>query len=513
MYNLIVKIKRVFAAIFFTGGIFMSCSKCSNEETTLTSVTKMQKFMAEKAFKLPEENNPVVAHKYGADPAVLEYNDTLYIYTTNDMQQFEFTEGKVDNGYNKITSLNVFSSKDMVNWTDCGEIAVAGKNGGEGAAKWAANSWAPAIAWKKINGKDKFFLYFADSGNGIGVLAGDSPLGPFTDPLNGPLISRNTPTCAKINWLFDPAVIVDSDGQGYLYFGGGHDPDKYEHPMNARCVALSDDMIHINGEPQVIDAPFLFEDSGINKIGDTWYYTYCTNWQDRKDTKDPDKMPIAVIGYMTSKNPLGPFEYKGYTLENPGTVFGAWGNNHHWIFSFRGKWYIAYHTQTLEKTTGQEKSGYRNIFINEFAVNADGSLPNQKMTKKGLEQVSSFELGETVPAATFARSANIAVTNKQSLVSVKDDAFICLKGVKFTGSEKEFTAEGCFSGEEKSNSEKSVKLMLDGNSSTGKVICEVKTGKASKISAKVNMNGATGIHDLYILLPEGCELKNWCIKK
>ena len=96
-------------------------------------------------------------------------------------------------------------------------------------------------------------------------------------------------------------------------------------------------MVHIVCEPQVIDAPFLFEDSGINKIGATWYYTYCTNWQDRKDSKDPDKMPIAVIGYMTSKNPLGPFEYKGYTPENPGTAFGAWGNNHHWIFSFRGR--------------------------------------------------------------------------------------------------------------------------------------------------------------------------------
>lgn len=132
----------------------MSCLK--EELIAATPVTEMQKLMAEKAFKMPGENNPVVAHKYGADPAVLEYKDTLYIYSTNDMQQLEFTKGRIDNGYNKINTLNVFSTKDMVNWTDCGEIAVAGKNNPVGAAKWAANSWAPAIACKKIEGKDKF---------------------------------------------------------------------------------------------------------------------------------------------------------------------------------------------------------------------------------------------------------------------------------------------------------------------------------------------------------------------
>ncbi len=480
----------------------MSCSK--KEELTLSSVSEMQKLMAQKAYKMPGENNPIVAHKYGADPAVLEYKDTLYVYTTNDMQQLEFTKGKIDNGYNKITSLNVFSTKDMVNWTDCGEIKVAGKNDLQGAALWASNSWAPAVAWKNINGKDKFFIYFADSGNGIGVLEGDSPTGPFIDPIKEPLISRKTPTCAKINWLFDPAVMVDEDGNGYLYFGGGHDPDKYEHPMNARAAALAEDMVHIKGEPQVIDAPFLFEDSGINKIGDTCYYTYCTNWQDRKDSKDPDKMPIAVIGYMTSKNPLGPFEYKGYTLENPGTYFGSWGNNHHWIFSFRGKWYIAYHTQTLEKTVGHEKGGYRNIFINNFEVNTDGSLPIQKVSKKGVEQLCNFKLGETVPAASFAFSRNVAVTNKQSLVAVADQGWLCIKGVEFTGGESEFSAE-CIPVEGKS-----ITLKLDGFVGNGTELAEVKLGKKSQVSTK--LSAASGVHDLYIILPEGCELLSWSIK-
>ncbi len=203
-------------------------------------------------------------------------------------------------------------------------------------------------------------------------------------------------------------------------------------------------------------------------------------------------MPIAVIGYMTSKNPLGPFEYKGYTLENPGSVFGAWGNNHHWIFSFRGKWYIAYHTQVLEKTVGCEKGGYRNVFINDFAVNADGSLPNQKMSKKGVEQISNFKLGTEVPAATFAASRNVAVTSKQTLVSVKDGSYICIKGVEFTGKETQFSAK-C------AGDSKAIKLMIDGLGSNGK-----------ELAAK--FNGVSGVHDLYIILPEGLELIKWLIR-
>ena len=88
-----MKSARALLVMFIIGGFFMSCSK--EELIPATPVTDMQKLMAEKAFKLPGENNPIMAHKYGADPAVLEYNDTLYVYTTNDMQQLEFSREKL----------------------------------------------------------------------------------------------------------------------------------------------------------------------------------------------------------------------------------------------------------------------------------------------------------------------------------------------------------------------------------------------------------------------------------
>ena len=153
---------------------------------------------------------------------------------------------------------------------------------------------------------------------------------------------------------------------------------------------------------------------------------------------------------------------------------------------------------------GHEKGGYRNIFINDFAVNEDGSFPIQKVTKKGVEQQGNFKLGEVVPAATFASSRNVAVTNKQTLVSIKDSAYICIKGVEFTGSESEFTAE-CIPVEGKS-----LKVNIDAAGGNGTEIVNVEHTKTSRLSAKVAKT--SGVHDLYIILPEDCELVSWSIK-
>lgn len=481
----------------------MSCSENKTSAECL-GASELQKMMAEKVVKLPSENNPIVMHKFGADPAVLVYNDTVYVYSTNDMQQMEFSKGEDDNKFNKINSLNLFSSKDLVNWTDLGEIPVAGKAGGKGDAKWASNSWAPAIACKKIDGKDKFFLYFADSGNGIGVVTAESPEGPFTDPIKKPLISRQTPNCANVNWLFDPAVFIDDDGKGYIYFGGGHNPDAFEHPKTARCAALGDDMVSIEGIPAEIDAPYLFEDSGINKINGLYYYTYCTNWTARPEGSGSEVPPIAVIAYMTSENPLGPFTYRGWTLKNPGTYFGAWGNNHHWIFDFKGKHYIAYHTQTMEKQMKLEHGGYRGIFINDFVVNEDGSLPVQNMKMEGVSQVGSFNPFEEIPAASCHSLRNVAVTSRRTLYPVADGAYVCIKGVDFGSEAKKFAAEVICSSESKGAS---LKVCADHFGSNGSLLAEIKIGKKSQVEAAISQ--ISGRHDLYLVFTGCFELSSW----
>src|SRR5690606_9661672 len=256
----------------------------------------------------------------------------VYIYTTADTIEKD-SEGNVkDNTYASINKLSVISSDDLVNWTDHGFIHAAGPNG---AAKWATQSWAPAITHKKISGKDQFFLYFANNASGIGVLTSDSPLGPWVDPIGKPLIGRHSPEAKGVTWLFDPAVLVDDDGTGYLYYGGGLPEGEWENPNTARVIQLGDDMISLVGEPEVIPAPFMFENAGINKIKDKYYYTYCSNFYNGE--RPEGSPPAGEIAYMVSDSPMGPWTYKGTILKNPGHFFGVGGNNHHVIFEWHNQ--------------------------------------------------------------------------------------------------------------------------------------------------------------------------------
>ena len=171
-------------------------------------------------YKSLSNTNPIMTQRFGADPYAMVYKDRVYFYMTGDTFEYDADGSVTENTYGKINTISVVSTTDMVNFEDHGTVYAAGS---KGAAKWAANSWAPAAAWKEIDGEVKFFLYFANSGGGIGVLTSDSPTGPFEDPLGEALINNHTPNCADVIWIFDPAVLVDDDGRAYLYFGGCHE--------------------------------------------------------------------------------------------------------------------------------------------------------------------------------------------------------------------------------------------------------------------------------------------------
>ena len=318
-----------------------------------------------------------MSQKFSADPGVMLYNDRIYVYSTNDGYLQDNTPEQ--NNYGKINQINVMSSDDLVNWSDHGSINVAGS---DGIAKWAGNSWAPTAAHKKINNKEKFFLYFANNANGIGVLTSNTPTGPWTDPLGQPLISRQTNNC-NVQWLFDPAVLVDDDGSGYLYFGGGVPSGQNENPGTIRAVKLGNDMISLDGDVVEIDAPWVFEDSGIHKKNNIYYYSYCTNWAG-------GTYGSARIAYMTSQNPLGPFTMKNACFENPGVSFGTYGNNHHTIIEYKNKLYIFYHAEWLNKLAYGSQLGYRTTHVDEMPENGD-ELGLTKGTETGVTQIQNFD--------------------------------------------------------------------------------------------------------------------------
>lgn len=77
-------------------------------------------------------------------------------------------------------------------------------------------------------------------------------------------------------------------------------------------------MTSVVGSASTIDAPFMFEDSGMHKYNGTYYYSYCINF----GGSHPADKPPGEIGYMTSSSPMGPFTYRGHFLKNPGAFFG-----------------------------------------------------------------------------------------------------------------------------------------------------------------------------------------------
>lgn len=494
------------------------------------------------------DHNPLVGHKFGADPHHLVYNGRLYIYSTDDTQQYELNSKDANglptqsNGYGGITRLNVMSTSDMVNWVDHGAVPVAREGG---AAPWARNSWAPAA----IEKDGKVYLYFCDSGTGTAVVVGGSPLGPWTDPLGKKIIPDTVSQDYIASggfpagmWLFDPEVFIDDDGQGYLYFGGnsqiGTAPNIQgpQNPKSTRVAKLKDDMVTLDGDPVEIDGPGMFEASSMFKHGDKYYYSYSSNFQ---VNEVPGKYPSrGAIAYMMTDDPmdLPAAKYAGVAFQNQGTFFGAGngGNNHSDMFTYKGETYFTYHAQTRGAAwaaalgTPGATQGYRSVHIDKLEFNADGTIKPITGTRAGVEQVEAFDPYRTFEAETLAWQLGIGTAktdvpsaefpehngNGNMVLSRIDDGdFAGLSGVDFGSGATSVSAE--------------VKPLVEGGSiqvrlddADGQVVAEIpvegEVGEWTTVTADVD--GASGTHDVFFVFaaPDGLdadtdlvEVDNW----
>ena len=419
------------------------------------------------AFKGFAQGNPIMTQNFGADPNVLVWDDRLYVYMTADSLRYSGNT-VISHDYSTITSLRVLSTADMVNWTQHpeikkGEISLPNGN----PASWIANLWAPALAAKEIDGQKKIFLYFSNSAGAVGVISADNPLGPWTSPLSNGIVNASTPNTQDVVWIFDPGVLVDDDGRAYLYFGGGTPaggnqvngtyPDydsKHPNPGTMRAVELGADMASIIGIPVKLELPFTFEASEINKINGMYYYSYSSNPQVNHYATRPDDFPGAVllgdtmaIGYATSSNPLGPFTLQGAILHNPGKMFSLpYNNNHHKMFEFKGKWYLAYHTKLLMAAMNNYAGTNINLDYNYRATSIDAVniRPNGKIdlvngTRNGVPQAGNFDPYQVTDAATMAVMGGISTAEYQSasgprrmkVTGIDSGDWIALRGVDF----------------------------------------------------------------------------------
>ncbi len=111
-----------------------------------------------------------------------------------------------------------------------------------------------------------------------------------------------------------------------------------------------------------------FEAASMRKVGDTYYMIYSPKQGSR-------------LAYATSKSPIGPFEYRGYIVDNGDCYPG--GNNHGSIANINGQWYIFYHRMT--NGTIMSRRGC----VEKIEILPDGTIPTVEMTSLGFENALS----------------------------------------------------------------------------------------------------------------------------
>ena len=241
----------------------------------------------------------------------------------------------------------------MKHWKDRG-VALSLKD-----IAWAKKyAWAPDCGYK--NGR--YYFYYPTDQDYIGVAVGNTPAGPFTDPLGKPLISRRTPGVIADRDLIDPCIFTDDDGKSYLFFG-----------QNTVCaVTLNKDMISFNEPARIIKGTdHFFEAVWVHKYNGKYYMSYSGD----------DK-----ILYAMSDHVLGPYEFKGEILDSVNS-----GTNHHSIVQYKGKWYLFYHNSDLaldnipaDSPNRKFVQWRRSVCIDYLYYNADGTIRKVKQTKEGV---------------------------------------------------------------------------------------------------------------------------------
>ena len=443
--------------------------------------------------------NPLLDFQFCADPTAVEHNGRLYVYGTNDHQQYD--EGAESNTYERIKSLVMMSTDDMVNWTYHGLIPVGT------VAPWIMASWAPSIiSQQQADGSTLFSLYFSNSGWGTGVIQAKSPVGPWTSPLNTSLIDGNNETVKGSGAIFDPGAVIDDNGDAWLSFGNSQ----------GWIAKLNPDLHSFAEGPVKLLSPYHFEANELNYINGTYVYTYNNDWSEHTPWNWGGEKPTQCsMNYFTSKTPLvtDSWVYGGNYFKNPGDNGMGYTNNHSHLHKYQGHWYLFYQTNLLEPSLGS-KGGFRSIYADEMEVDEENVILHECIpTKKGVSAIKNLDPYTMQYAATSAATLGILYQQTEEpghmvatvgttciTADTPTEGIIEVRNVAFTSGTN--TMKCLVKGEG------SVTLRLDDKdgadfatiSSTGDGWQEKTVNTSSTLS---------GTHDIYLILKGDVQFDTW----
>ncbi|MET8147221.1 family 43 glycosylhydrolase [Actinoplanes sp. NPDC049668] len=413
-------------------------------------------------------DNPIVQTIYTADPAPLVHNGRVYLYTGHDEDASTWFT---------MREWRVYSSADMVNWTDHGSpMSLA-------TFAWASkDAWAGQVAYR--NGKFYWYVPVTNRSTGrmaIGVGVSNSPTGPFTDALGRPLVE---------NGEIDPSVMIDDDGQAYLYWGN----------PNLWYVRLNTDMISYSGGPtqiplttagfgtrpgNVANRPTLYEEGPwVYKRNGLYYNVFAA------------QCCSEFIAYSTSPGPTGPWTYRGTVMPTQGGSF----TNHPGVVDFNGGSYFFYHNGALPGGGGFTRS----VAVERFTYGSGGTIPTMNMTTAGPAQIATVNPFQRQEAETIAWSSGVetepASEGAMNVANVENGDYIKVKGVAFGTGATSFTARVA-----SATSGGRIELRLGSPTGTLAGTCTVPGtgGWQAWTSVTCGVTGLTGTQDLYLRFAGG----------
>ena len=360
---------------------------------------------------LAQAQNPVIRDQFAADPTARVFNDKVYLYPSHDIFP---PEGQRQDWF-CMEDYHVFSSENLTDWTDHGVIVTQNK------VPWVKpdsySMWAPDC----IERNGKYYFYFPSApkdgrGFGIGVAIADSPEGPFIpEPENIKGISG-----------IDPCVLQASDGNAYIFWGAG------------RCAKLKPNMKELADDTPTETVKWgdrEFELSGVNCLKDLpnrqaegpFAFEYNGNYY---LTYPYVRENTEVLGYAMSKNPMGPYEYKGLIMAEHDN--GCW-TNHHSIINYKGQWYLFYHRNHFSPRDDKRRS----VCIEKLFFNPDGTIQEVKQTMRG---VGINQATEKIEIDRYSSASNDVTTQLIDTVNTfrsfqanlpKKGSWICYKDIDF----------------------------------------------------------------------------------
>jgi hypothetical protein len=299
--------------------------------------------LAVSALSCRAQTNPIITNIYTADPSAHVWSDgRLYLYASHDMDP--------PRGCDMMDRYHVFSTDDMVNWADHGEILRASDV--EWGRKEGGFMWAPDCAYKD----GTYYFYFPhpsetkwnDSWK-IGVATSKNPASGFK--------SQGFIEGLGGFALIDPCIFVDSDGQAYIYIGGG-----------SKCFGakLKPNMTELDGPVQPMTGMKDFHEATlVFKRKDLYYLTYADNHQNEQ------KKGANRMRYATSKSPLGPWQYQGIYLDPQSS-----DTSHGSVVEFKGQWYQFYHCADISG-----HGNLRSVCADKLFFNDDGTIKLVEQTR------------------------------------------------------------------------------------------------------------------------------------